>query len=546
MKNFCDWWKKDNRYITLVKSLLLALLPLVCCLVYCAAQGHRLNEVYLPSSEWNDELLYYKQVEAVVNYGYPLGYFGYNESHALQLSFGAWSPVLSFPWIIWGFLFGWNIMSPILCNIALMSFSCFLFVWLVKPKWKHLGILTILFCLYTLFVRYMLSGMPEVICFSMLIIFYSLALNYLHAKKNYKLLLLFLFSIPMTLMRPYLILFMLLPAWLWICEGRTNFNKRNRIAASLALLAATMGLYACINHYLGAAYFAPLFSTDWVSVFFERGGLGGIRYILTQIHYSLKNCFDHICQGFRIGLASGSFFAGYLVCMAVLAAQSFCNWLELRRLRKSSAALEENGERIAAIHNRLLIEAHLAFSFIAMFFALLLMYPLTEGSKHLLTFIAVAIFIISTMETRFYKKAVLVGITFAYFYSYKALPPYDYQVPFAQEERVAAIEKWSEIFDAELVLEREHVPNYENVVMWVTSDIVDEISVNTQWQLLYALPEGFGISCCKPEYIMEHFDSLQCRYLYVQRGGSIEGKCLQSGCVKIAEDENTALFRINP
>lgn len=128
MKKICAWWKTNKRYVTLIKSLLLGLLPVICCLVYCAAQGHQLSDVYLPSSEWNDELLYYKQVEGIINYAYPLGYFGYNESRALTLSFGAWSPLLFFPWIIWGLLFGWNFMSPILCNIFLMSLSCFLFV----------------------------------------------------------------------------------------------------------------------------------------------------------------------------------------------------------------------------------------------------------------------------------------------------------------------------------------------------------------------------------------------------------------------------------
>ncbi len=201
MKKILRWWKKEagisregkrfweKRYVTLAKSLLLALLPLLCCVVYCASQGRGIGEVYLPSSVWNDELFYYKQVEGIVNYGYPQGYFGFNESHALKLSFAAWSPVLVFPWIIWGFLFGWNLMSPVICNIFLMMLCCFLFVWLVRPSWKQLGILTFLFCLYTPFVRYMLSSMPEVICFAMLIIFYALAVNYQRREKTYKLVL---------------------------------------------------------------------------------------------------------------------------------------------------------------------------------------------------------------------------------------------------------------------------------------------------------------------------------------------------------------------
>lgn len=196
----------------MVKAVLLALLPVVCCMVYCAMQGKSIGDVYLPCSEWNDELFYFKQVEGIVNYGYPQGYFGFNESHALKLSFAAWSPVLVFPWIFWGVLFGWNMMSPVICNIFLMTLACFLFVWLVKPGWKQLGITSLLFCLYTPFVRYMLSAMPEVICFSLLIIFYSLAINYLNRERTVKLVILFVLSGLFTLMRPYALLFMLLPA----------------------------------------------------------------------------------------------------------------------------------------------------------------------------------------------------------------------------------------------------------------------------------------------------------------------------------------------
>ena len=157
MDKFVDWWKQDKRYMTLIKSVLLAGLPMLCCVVYCAGQGRTIGQVYLPGSEWNDELFYYKQVEGIIHFGYPQGYFGYNESHALKLSFGAWSPVLVFPWVLWGIAFGWSFVSPIVCNIVLMTLCCFLFVWLVKPNWRQLSILSLLFCLFRPVVRYMLS-----------------------------------------------------------------------------------------------------------------------------------------------------------------------------------------------------------------------------------------------------------------------------------------------------------------------------------------------------------------------------------------------------
>lgn len=546
MDKFASWWGKDKRYVTMAKSVLLALLPLLCCLVYCAAQGKTIGQVYLPASEWNDELFYYKQVEGIINYGYPQGYFGFNESHALKLSFAAWSPVLVFPWIIWGFLFGWNLMSPIVCNIFLMSLCCFLFVWLVKPTWKQLGILTLLFCLYTPFVRYMLSGMPEVICFSMLILFYALAVNYLKCEKIWKLVLLFVMSGIMTLMRPYMLLFLLLPAYLWVRRSR-----RIGAAGSILVMGVVLALYAGIKHYLGAEYFAPLFFTDWVTAYFERGLFGGIRYTLGKLYYMGKDFWGHTQQGFRTGLASGAFFAGYLVMLGILIVHSLRNYFALRRQRKEAAreAAEQKkpaggtDARDSDIRRHLIIEVHLVFSFVAMLFALLLMYKLTEGSKHLLTFMAAGIFMISLMETRFYKKAVLLGLTFVYFYSYKAVDPYDYQVPFVTEQSRAATQEWQEKFAGELRLKTENTPNFDNVVIWVFRDETVEGAKNVDWQLLYGLPEGFGVSCCMPEYVLQNLESLESRYLISLSGGRIDEACREAGYREIWRDESTVLYQ---
>ena len=397
MNKFFIWWKHEKRLIVFLQAIILALLPILCCLIYCITQGYQLKDVYLPSSEWNDELFYYKQVESILNYGYPMGYFGFNESHALKLSFAAWSPVLMFPWVIWGFLFGWNLMSPILCNIMLMSLACFLFVLLVRPNWKQLISLILLFCLYTPFIRYMLSGMAESICFSMLIIFYSLVINYLHKKQNYKLFLLFLLSGIMTLMRPYLTLFMLLPMYLWLHNGTTKINKLKRNIGSLFFIAIIFGLYAFIKHYLGAAYFDPLFSTDWITSFFNQGLYSGIYNLAKKIYSNGRTFILYIIEASRSGLYAGTFYAGYIICLIMLLLQFFKDWRILHPLHKNTEKTEGNNlsDQSQNIGCRLIIEVHLILSSIAMLFALLLMYKLPEGGRHLSIFIATDIFVLS-------------------------------------------------------------------------------------------------------------------------------------------------------
>lgn len=528
MAGFLNWWKSDKRYMALVKALIMACLPALCCLVHCAVQGRSIGEVYLPASEWNDELFYFKQVEGIVSFGYPQGYFGFNESHALKLSFAAWSPVLVFPWIIWGLLFGWNLMSPVVCNILLLTIAVFLFVWLVRPTWKQMGILTLLFCLYTPFVRYMLSGMPEVICFSMLIIFYGIAYNYLKEEKAYKLVLLFVISGLLVLMRPYMLLFLLLPMCFWIRR-----NGWRGLLGSAAVLVAVGGGYTLIKHYLGAEYFAPLFFTDWITAFFEQGFFGGVHHFFGRLYWMGRDFIGHTVEGFKSGLASGAFFGGYLVMMAVLLWQSAADY---RRYRKSRKEGSEFTDKL------FLLESHLAFCFVGMLFALLLMYKLTEGSKHLLTFIAVGIFIVSLMRTAFYKKAVLIGAVFAYLYSYMAVEPYDYQIPFVEEQRREQLEGWRQALDGELVLSEKSSPCYDNVVIWVLSDNTKKGRVSSKWQLLYALPEGFGISCCDGEYAADNFDALQSRYIATVEGGEIDDRCQEAGLRQVMRDTDMVLY----
>ena len=553
-EQFADWWKQDKRYMTLLKAVLMALLPVVCCLVRTAAEGRSIGQVYLPASEWNDELFYFKQVEGIVSYGFPRGYFGFNESHALRLSFAAWSPVLVFPWILWGLVFGWNLLSPVICNIVLLTIAMFVFVWLVKPTWKQLGILTVLFGLYTLFTRYMLSGMPEVICFSMLILFYGLAFSYLNKETKGKLTAMFIVSVLLTLMRPYMLLFLLLACFFQIRRSR----KSGWIVSAL-VVAATGVVYVLIKHYLGAEYFTPLFYTDWITTFFTDGIGAGFRNFFGTLHWKGLEFYRHCVSGMKSGLASGAFFDGYLLLLGILLVQSYLDIRKLRRAKKAARIVMKPAddkvreailgpvmlteEKRKDLQNRLIIELHFAFSLIAMLFAHLLMYKMVEGSKHFLTFIAAGIFIVSMLETKYYKKAVLLGAAFLYLYSYKAVEPYDYQIPYVTQDREAQGDYWQQIFAEHLTLETEKVPNYENVVIWTFGDETPQGNQNLKWQLLYGVPEGFGISCCEREYILEHLTELQSRYLATVSGGEIDELCSAEGYEEIGRDADMVLYR---
>jgi hypothetical protein len=234
--------------------------------------------------------------------------------------------------------------------------------------------------------------------------------------------------------------------------------------------------------------------------------------------------------------------------LLVLAGQSAADFRKFRRLGQKPPldGKETCGgteERKRQVRNHLTIEVHLAFSFIAMLFALLLMYKLTEGSKHLLTFLAAGIFVVAVMETKYFKKAVLIGLTFAYFFAYMAVEPYDYQVPFAEQDRQAQVEQWRDVFAETIELNREDAPGFENVVIWVFNDTTGDGTENTAWQILYGLPEGTGISCCMPDYVTANLDTLQSRYLVTVSGGEIDEMCREAGYEELGRDDDAVLYR---
>lgn len=556
------WWRRERG--TCLRAAVLACLPVIACLVCCAARGQGIGQVYLPSSERNDELIYYKQVEAILEYGYPRGYFGFNESHALKLSFAAWSPALMLPWVLWGLLFGWNLLSPVLCNLFLLAGAMLLYGMLAKPDWKQTGIISLLFFLYMPFSWYMLCGMPEIGCMSLAIVFYGAAAGWLRRRRGGLLAVMFALAGLLTLMRPYFLLFLLLPAYFWIfrdaaggsrgmadsggtgekgrASGRGGKPGEGRIRwgavlGTAAVFAAVLGAYTWIGHFLAAAYFRPLYRMDWLTAFFQKGLGGGLKNLFGSLYYSGREFVSYMKQGMVSGLPAGGIFCCYVVMLLILFWQSVKDVVALRRL-------EAGGERRRELGGQLALEGHLAFSFLAMLFAtLLLMSNFHDGCKHLLTFLAAGIFPIARMRTVYWKKAILTGVAFAFVFSYHGAAFEAYQPTFYQEAVALGLEGFGADVERELALAGDAGPSYDNTVIWVLSDELPEGPRYTGWQYLYALPPGFGINCCTAEYVTENFRSLRSRYLCVVPGGPVEEACRLMEYEEITGNEHAVLYR---
>ena len=509
-------------HIRFYKAACMALVPLLACVITCALNGFALWEVYIPASEWNDELFYYKQVEGMVKYGYPYGYFGFNESHAEVLSFAAWSPVLVWPWLLWGVFFDWNLLSPIYCNIVIMMTAVFLFVWLVQPRGRQILHMLILFATFPLFSRYMLSGMPECTCFGMLIVFVGYAYAYITEEKNSYLIGMFVISGLLTLMRPYMIVFLILPAALIIWK-----SKWLGVVISAGTAGITVVLYALIKKFLAAEYFTPLFDTTWITTFFTDGIGEGFRYMWDKLYTKGWDFIGKCMQGVREGLATGSFFVGFLLVMAMIGLYAL--YKLIRKEYKSA-----------------LVFGHYAFSCFAMWMALLLMYKMQEGSKHLLTFIAAGLFAMAMMKVKGSLQVIICSIVFVYLYFFMAVDAYDYQNRFRNDWLVEEIERTEADFDEKLMLDTDDVPKYDNDVIWVTYDydISTEEQIVTNYQILYGIPAGFGISCCERDFVLANFEELQSKYICTPVGGEVDELCQQKELEVITSGMNAVCYQL--
>ena len=121
----------------------------------------------------------------------------------------------------------------------------------------------------------------------------------------------------------------------------------------------------------------------------------------------------------------------------------------------------------------------------------------------------------------------------------------DFQVPFADAERVEWMQYWEETFREEMEIDYKDVPNYNNCVIWVLTDSKEgEQPVLTEWQALYGIPGGMGISCCHSQYVNENLDQLKCRYIVTLSEGTVDRNCQEKGFVEIGRKGNVAAYRL--
>ncbi len=546
---------KNPKVINLICTVALGLLPIIYVLVKIIMDP---TPVSLLTSEWNDELFYFKQVEAIIDHGYPLGYYGFNDGHALSLSFAAWSPVLVWPWVVLGFVFGWTMKSVFVYNAIIYSVALILFGIMTKPSVKQTIAIAVWFFAFFLNLRYIYSCMPEVICFAHLLVFWGCMLGcFRTSKKGYMIGAIVLGSL-MTWMRPYMILFLVFALLVMFIKASGKKKKLIAFCIAFVVMGVTAFIYYLLNHFLSAEYFMPFFYTDFITTFFTSGFKAGVHNLFGTLYYKGTDFFRFMKGAFYIDSAPGIFFDTYLFMMAVQCVQLITEFTAVRKDAKSdpvassddsTGASDKKAVRrslrkkiVSGLDGSFWCRLYMLFADFALLIAILLMYKLIEGSKHLLTFIAVGVILMIAKKEKSWICALLMSLCLIYFGIFHAIGnDYDFGIPKQTAESEARYEYFRNAFDEGIKLDTANVPSYDNAVIWEFRDLVDDESVTTDWQMLYAVPSGTGINCCF-DYSYDNFDDLNTRYISAPSGGRIEERCIEAGYRLVARDERFCVY----
>lgn len=581
---------KNNKISGIICIAILGLLPVLSVLIRNIISP---APVSLITSQWNDELFYFKQVESIIDYGYPRGFYGFNESKALSLSFAAWSPVLVWPWVLFGSIFGWTLDNVFIYNLLIYIIAMISFGVLVKPNFKQTAVISVWFLSFFLNARYIYSSMPEVICFSHLIIYWALMISYLRGGKKSEVGGAIVLAILMTFMRPYLILFLLFSLIVMIATAR---RERKFIDVILAIMAFSLTgfVYYLINHFLSAEYLMPFFYTDFITTFFTDGIGAGIHHLFGTLYYKGRDFMGFMKAAFISDSAPGIFFWIFLIMMLL---QFIMSVGDIRRIFRKKAKAEDKTEADAketevkpeekkadaskemeavveaiadakapelakadssetktdepakeSVYSEFLCGLYMVFADFAFLMAILLMYKLTEGSKHLLTFIMAGVLVMILDKKKGLICGLIMSLVVIYFGVFHCVGnDYDFGIPVKTAATEADYMYWEKAFKEGIVLDLSDVPSYKNSIIWEFRDDVDGEYVTTEWQMLYALPSGTGISCCMDinggsSYTEKNFYRLRCRYIAVPTGGRVDEMCREAGYEVIGRDDNLIVY----
>ena len=501
-KNNKSLRSKNADYLFILWAVLLASLPVLSAMVRLMATAHGFSEIWPIGSSWNDEAFYFKQTESIVSYGLPQGYFGYNESSAASLSFGAWAPIILIPGAIWGKLFGYGMLSPYIFNVVFLSLCLLGFGLLKKIGLADMSMLYLIFFSFAPLSRYMFSYMPEIMIIGLVVVLLGFFESSREKAFWVKDIFIFLILVYLVTIRPYLAVLFIMPALL-------SFERKGKkriiyLCVTAVILVFSLASYSFVGSRFTAAYIGDIY-TNWLDKMFTHGP----RTVFNEIVDTLKN--NLALLGFRMSKAVheldavGAYFLVFLAASALLLLGGLISLAWFR--------FEEGGaeERKAAKLRHVLFYSALFLSQAAVFFAILILYNIADGFRHLIVFLVIDVIIVCTDKKTFKSFKLLSFASFLclffIFFVVKSGVPESYAVPYVSEE--------TDLED--FLSEKENIKNEMPLKDGISWDNTVDVLLDPESDLerFYLVPEGFGINLCEHSFLENNMGSLKAGYIII-------------------------------
>ncbi|WP_033152057.1 hypothetical protein [Pseudobutyrivibrio ruminis] len=467
-----------------------ALTTLVSMIVYMLAQGLWFNKLSISCSMWNDEMFYYKQIEGMVDYGSPQGVFGYTESHAIRGTYGAWGPVILMPFVIFGKVFGWNLASPIIFNALIMTIAFICYYFLLKPTIEQQIFTSLIFISYGISTRYIFSGTPEIMVTALGLIYCLLVYKVIKEED----------SIGMRI-ASYVIIAYLTSAKgffaslsLLMMVALLKRRKYVELIIQVIIILTTMFAFLYISKYYAAPYFFTLIDME---------ALKNPSAVIDLFKSSAEESFGYMKEALLLRSSMrGSWYLLFFVLGILLI---------------KDLITKRNLYRLAAV-----------IVWLSLIVAMWVLYDATEGCRHLMNFTIIGFLMVAhDYKSKIIKVAIIAVALYCCWLTtdtyYTGLPEKDEALYNAIQDQ--SLEEVMPITDDE----------WDNTVVWTLTSSFNE---------LYALPSGFGISCCFEDYPLYYIQNVQSKYVTTCIDGDVDKLLSAYGCQVVAEYGQIKIYKI--
>ncbi|MBD5496879.1 MAG: hypothetical protein HDR11_03820 [Lachnospiraceae bacterium] len=446
----------------------------VLAICMCAYFRHNILDIYLPTGWCSDEVSYYKQVEAIIKNGMPQGYWGYNESRAAIGTFGPWSPLCFFPYVIIGSIIGWTFVTPVICNLFFMIVAHYIYFKLMKPGKAQMMWLAGLEGSVLWVTRYAMSAMFEPYVMALELILIGLVKGKANdSKKNFFWIYLDIFLL--SVVRPYFLVLFFLPCIL--IADKKEVRKKFFVSIGMGLLAVL--LYMIGKWFLCAEYIS---------------GSGTLN-----IRELIKRAIRYFGEILNLTVNGGATYGyAYALMFGALAVGVYAIWVLYKKNKK--------------IDRNMCVDIYIEAFVLITLAAVLFLYEPYAGSRHMFqaTWLLMLAIVAECGSNKPKGKLLIINAVLFLVYVILGESSYLCSIPFREEagNQIVVGEELKQIFGEEAEETR-----------WQNTIIVNVSEVD--YNYVYYLPSYLGIQISWNEWLEEELPDAKSHYLITSASGEV-------------------------